>query len=350
MTATLIPEWEPCEAVILAWPNENTDWAPWLPVVTNTYKQLIAAINAAGAGVILLCRNQDIASLSTQLANARVLLIAAEYNDTWVRDYAFLTLSDTQGQRLPVEFEFNGWGNKFSAQRDNVVNRKFLAELCQHALATVDVVCEGGALEIDQDGHLLSTALCLSNPERNGEMPLQQYEMLFADALGAKRTTILEHGHLEGDDTDGHIDTLVRFTPDNGIVIQSAYNRPEDSHFAGLSELVKEVRMHFPAHEIFELPLPEIINTEGERLPASYANFLICNSHVLCPVYDQVEDEMALEVMRKAYPDHQIVAVNCHALVQQFGSLHCITMQVPRNTFKPAVIQQLNKGVSSYVS
>lgn len=342
----LLPEWATQEAVILAWPDQYTDWHPWLPAVRQVYLNIIAALNKADVGVILLIKQAEIAACQVQLAaQARVLLIAADYNDTWVRDYGFLTCQSAQGMQ-PLEFAFNGWGQKFDARKDNLVNRTYLADLCQLPLITVDLVAEGGALEIDAEGHLLSTEFCLSNPKRNGDTTLARYSDIFKQSLGASKVSIFVNGHLEGDDTDGHIDTLVRFTPDKGLVVQSAFNRPDDSHFAGLAALVDECRAALPDHQIFELPLPEIFNPEGDRLPASYANYLISNQHVLCPVYQQPEDQQAMDIMQQAYPNFTIVPINCLPLVQQFGSLHCISMQVPENTLKTDIATRLKAGVS----
>lgn len=346
--STLLPEWVTADAVLLAWPHEATDWAPWLETVRTTYCQVIDAINQTGAGVILLCPPTQTEQVSKKFAAAaRVLIIPAKYNDTWMRDYAFLTCESEMG-REPVEFQFNGWGEKFDARLDNEVNQRYLSQLCQRPLRTSKVIAEGGALEIDTAGHLLSTAQCLQNPQRNGEMSLQQYRDTFSAVLGARTITIFEHGHLEGDDTDGHIDTLVRFTPDNGVVIQACDNRPEDSHFAGLSALCQEVAANLPEHHQYRLPLPAMYNEDAERLPASYANFLICNDTVLAPVYGQPEDDEALAVLQKAYPRFTIVAINCASLVQQFGSLHCISMQVPQHTLTEKVVTQLQAGVSIY--
>ncbi|MCV2886297.1 agmatine deiminase family protein [Aestuariibacter sp. AA17] len=342
-------EWFPQEAVLLAWPDENTDWAPWLIQVRNTYLQLIDAINNAGAGVILLTRPSRVEEVKDTLGTHRnVLIVPADYNDTWLRDYGFLTCQSQSGEMLPIEFTFNGWGNKFDASKDNGINRSILSSLCQHDLKTFAEVVEGGALEIDDSGTLLSTRFCLTNPERNGEMSLDAYNALFKQALGAKNIIILENGHLEGDDTDGHIDTLVRFTPSNGVVIQSCFNRSSDSHFQGLNALVEEVRDALPNHDIFELPLPYIMNQDEERLPASYANYLITNQHVLVPIYQQPEDEEALSVIKAAYPDFSVVAIDGLPLVQQFGSVHCISMQIPKGTLKAEVLDDISKGVSVY--
>ena len=350
MTATqrLLPEWADQEAIILAWPDEQTDWAPWLNEVRQTYLSLISAINQSGAGVLLLVRKAQIERVNELLfEGCNVVLLPGDYNDTWVRDYGFLTCSSEQGNG-PVEFRFNGWGNKFHAEKDNLINQQVLFPLCRLAPQSFSVVVEGGALEIDDVGNLLSTEFCLSNPERNGSLSMQAYRELFAQSLGATQTVIFKHGHLEGDDTDGHVDTLVRFTPTHGLVIQSCFNRPHDPHFNGLDALVRECQESFPAHEIYELPLPEVFNAEGERLPASYANYLICNGHVLCPVYQQPEDDMALTILARAYAGFTLIAIDALPLIQQFGSVHCISMQVPAGTLKSHVVNQLSAGVSVY--
>ena len=342
----LLPEWVSQEAVILAWPDKDTDWQPWLEPVRSTYLDIIGNLNQAGTGVVLLIRENEIEDCQKLLTKgARVLLLCADYNDTWVRDYAFLTCQSNDGMQ-PIEFSFNGWGNKFDARKDDQINQQALAKICRLTIQSCDLVVEGGALEIDQQGQLLSTSLCLLNPERNGEYSLADYKKQFARVLGAENVSVFHNGHLEGDDTDGHIDTLVRFTPDSGLVIQSAYNRPEDDHYEGLKALVEECRVAFPHHQIFELPLPNIVNEEGERLPASYANYLINNQQILCPIYGEKEDNQAIETLTSAFPEYKIVAINCLPLVQQKGSLHCITMQVPTGTLKPEIVNKLSQGVS----
>jgi agmatine/peptidylarginine deiminase len=344
----LLPEWVPQEAVLLTWPDQKTDWQPWLHEVRNVYIEIINKLNQAKTPVILLVRENELDECKCRLdKNAKVLLITANFNDTWIRDYGFLTCSNASNMQ-PVEFVFNGWGQKFDASLDNQVNHKVLSQLCQQPIQSIDFVLEGGAIEIDQEGRLLSTQYCLTNPQRNGSKSIQSYQQNFEEYLGVSSSTILQHGHLEGDDTDGHIDTLVRFTPNNALVIQSAFNRPDDSHFKGLLALVEECKQAFPTHDIYELPLPNIFNTDNERLPASYANFLISNQHVLCPIYQQAEDEIALQVLKEAYPDFVIVPINCLPLIQQFGSLHCISMQIPCGVLKPQVLQLMADGVCRY--
>jgi len=342
---TLLPEWADQEAVLLAWPHQYTDWADNLAQVHETYLTLINAINEADAVVILLCPADEIIHLKSVLSSQnRVLIFAANYNDTWVRDYGFLTVSDNQAN-YPLSFEFNGWGQKFDAQLDNKINQS-LTQLCQNTLLVNETVLEGGAIEIDENQHLLTTASCLYNPKRNGRMNKERYESLFKEYLGAKKVTIFNHGRLEGDDTDGHIDTLARFTPLMGIVLQGADNRPLDSHFAELFKLQYEVTQALPAHKIYSLPLPFVTNENGERLPASYANYLILNRHILLPVYEASEDQAAVEIVQSAYPNYKIIQVPCTSLVQQNGSLHCISMQVPTNTIKPEFIALAQTGVA----
>lgn len=344
----LLPEWHPQQAVVLAWPDEHTDWATILTEVRQTYVALIAALNANNTPVILLCRAEQQTLIKQVLPGAaRVLLVNADYDDTWVRDYAFLTCWSAQGMQ-PLEYRFNGWGNKFDATRDNQINQRVLAPLCQLPLLSYPLVVEGGALEIDQQRHLLSTQSCLLNPQRNGNVTLADYDHAFAQQLGARKVSVFRHGHLQGDDTDGHIDTLVRFTPNNGVVIQSCYNCPDDPHFPGLSALVEECQQALPERQVFELPLPRVSNQQGERLPASYANFLINNEQIVMPVYQVAEDDEAIEVIGAAFPEYRVTAINALPLVQQFGSIHCISMQIPQGTLKPAVLNLLQQGVQCW--
>jgi agmatine/peptidylarginine deiminase len=345
---TLLSEWAQQEAVILAWPHSETDWADNLVATQQTYIALIKAINSAKAVVILLCPEHEVSLVKSLLSNTKqalqVLIVKANYNDTWVRDYGFLTVTDHQ-HNYPMSFSFNGWGQKFDAKLDNQIN-KTLATLCRQALIENSTVLEGGAIEIDENQHLLSTASCLYNPKRNGHMSEEAYRAIFTEYLGARKVTIFNHGHLEGDDTDGHIDTLVRFTPLMGIVLQGADNRPHDPHFVELFKLQYEVSQVLPKHKIYSLPLPMVVNEIGDRLPASYANYLILNEHILLPVYGHSEDQLALEMVQRAYPNYRVLAVLCRSLVEQNGSLHCITMQVPSDTFKANIISQAKSGVS----
>jgi len=357
----LLPEWAEQEAVALAWPHRNTDWQDNLNAVQATYLTLIDAINACDVPVLLLCPANEVPSveallntpryhsnlqIAKQIIRQMVMIIPCDYNDTWVRDYVFLTVSDNEFN-YPANFQFNGWGEKFDAHLDNRVNDR-LVELCQKPVVSYDFVLEGGAVEIDENQHLLTTSSCLLNPKRNGNKSTQEYEALFKNTLGAKRVTILQNGRLQGDDTDGHIDTLVRFTPLMGIVVQGANNRPQDPHFDALKRLENELITALPVHQLYSLPLPLIENNRGERLPASYANFLILNRNILLPIYGTLEDHNAISVIKRAYPNYEVYPINCLSLVQQGGSLHCSCMQVPEDTIKQHLSIQARSGVTVY--
>lgn len=341
---TLLPEWADQEAVLLAWPTAKTDWATNLSEAQQTYFDLIRVIDDIGCCIVLLCHASELSKLKKKLEpSLKVALIGINYNDTWIRDYGFLTVNNRQ-KNIPLNFLFNAWGQKFASELDNKVNEQ-LADLCQHEMLHVPLVLEGGAVEIDENQQVLSTASCLFNPKRNGDMSAPEYIDLFKQYLGAKSVDILKHGKLEGDDTDGHIDTLARFTPLMGIVVQSANNRPADPHFNGLLRLYNELKKRYPNYKIFSLPLPYIENKQGDRLPASYANFLILNRHILMPIYQQEEDSEALSIVQEAFANYKIVPINCLSLVQQYGSLHCVSMQVPINTLKSEILAQAQLGV-----
>ena len=347
----MLPEWAEQEAVVLAWPHKDTDWRYNLDQTKATYLDLINSINATGTPILLLCPESEVDN-TKGLLDARshiaqpnkVLIIPAQYNDTWVRDYAFITVSDNE-KNYPINFEFNGWGKKFDATLDNQINH-LLGSLCQQSLQSHNLVLEGGAIEIDENQHLLSTQSCLFNPKRNPNYTKELYCQFFQDVLGAKQVNLFQNGHLQGDDTDGHIDTLARFTPLMGIVFQGAENRPQDSHFVDLMKLKFELQQAFPQHTLYSLPLPYVENLEKERLPASYANFLILNKRILLPIYGQAEDDTAIAVTKKAFPNYQVMPINCLSLVQQYGSLHCVTMQIPFNTLKPEIVELASQGVS----
>ena len=267
-------------------------------------------------------------------------------DDTWARDHAFLTVLSDNGAEL-LDFRFNGWGGKFAAARDNAINRRLFDTgwLHGHYVSALDFELEGGAIESDGAGTLLTTAACLLNPNRRLEgdaVPVPdrgQVELLLRERLGAERILWLHHGYLAGDDTDSHIDTLARLCPNHTIVYVKC-DDPSDEHHAELQAMEAELEALRTAdgrpYRLLALPMPDAIHDEaGERLPATYANFLIMNRAVLLPTYHQPEhDEAARKVLQRAFPQHEIVGVDCRSLIRQHGSLHCVTMQYPRGVVR----------------
>ncbi len=329
-------EWEPQAGVLLAWPHADTDWAERLADVETTCTELVAAI--ARFERVLLCVGDDEvrerASSLLQSAGAdlaRVQFIDIEYDDTWLRDSGPISLRASTSFRL-LDFRFTGWGGKFAAARDDRLIEGLAArELFRHAEhRRVDWALEGGAIESDGRGTILTTWRCLH--QRHPELSREQMTRQLSDSLSADRVLWLERGYLQGDDTDAHIDTLARFAPDDAIVFQ-ACNDPHDAHHDELAAMRDELAALRTTdgrpYTLHALPWARPILDDGRRLAASYANYLIVNDAVLIPTYDDPADAAAAHVISRAHPHRQIIAVPCRPLIWQNGSLHCMTMQLP---------------------
>lgn len=330
-------EWEPQQAVLLAWPHQDTDWAYMLPEVTDCYVRLAHAVARFAKLIIVAPETDSVRALLADIPEERIAFLDILTNDTWTRDYgAITTLSTADGSPVYNDFCFNGWGLKFAANHDNLVTRKmvFSGLLAGRYRNELGFVLEGGSIESDGAGTILTTRECLLSPNRNGDLTRREIGRKLKSVFGAQRVLWLDHGALAGDDTDSHIDTLARLAPDNTIIYVGC-DDPDDEHFAELRAMRSDLRaMRSASGEPFnlvELPLPDAIyDDEGNRLPATYANFLIVNNGVLVPVYNQPKkDRLACQIIRVAFPGHEIVPVDCRALIQQHGSLHCATMQFP---------------------
>ena len=330
-------EWEPQQAVLLAWPHQDTDWAYMLPEVTDCYVRLAHAVARFAKLIIVAPETDSVRALLADIPEERIAFLDILTNDTWTRDYgAITTLSTADGSPVYNDFCFNGWGLKFAANHDNLVTRKmvFSGLLAGRYRNELGFVLEGGSIESDGAGTILTTRECLLSPNRNGDLTRREIGRKLKSVFGAQRVLWLDHGALAGDDTDSHIDTLARLAPDNTIIYVGC-DDPADEHFAELRAMRSDLRaMRSASGEPFnlvELPLPDAIyDDEDNRLPATYANFLIVNNGVLVPVYNQPKkDRLACQIIRVAFPGHEIVPVDCRALIQQHGSLHCATMQFP---------------------
>ena len=329
-------EWEPQSAVLVAWPHAGTDWADRLETVESTYVALVAAITRFETALVCVANAEVEARALGLLAAAadlsRVKFERLDYDDTWLRDSGPITLRDGNRLRL-LDFHFTAWGGKFEAGRDDQIvatlsDRGVFGEARRER---IDFALEGGAIETDGEGTLLSTWRCLH--ERHPGLDRQQVTGRLQGWLEQRRTLWLEHGYLEGDDTDAHIDTLARFASADSIVYQGCQD-PGDAHHAELQAMAAELADFKQAdgkpYRLFELPWPQPILDRGRRLAASYANFLIVNSAVLAPVYGDRADDAAMAVLQSAFPGREIVAVPCLPLIWQNGSLHCLTMQLPQ--------------------
>lgn len=338
MTMLRLPaEWEPQDAVLLAWPHAETDWGSSLERVVPVYLELVRQITRFEMVLLVAPQLEELRSLLLQhaLPLQRIILAELPTNDTWTRDFGPLTVLDGDRPCL-LDFGFNGWGLKFACNDDNAITRRLhqVGLFGTTPLKTPGLILEGGSLESDGHGTLLTTSECLLEINRNPHLDRTDIEQQFHRLLGVSRCLWLEHGYLAGDDTDSHIDTLARFAPGDTILYVRC-DRPEDEHYPALQQMEHQLRQFRTGRDkpyrLLPLPWPAAsYDDKGRRLPATYANFLVINGAVLVPTYADAQDQSALAVIRQAFPDREIIPVDCRPLIEQHGSLHCITMQIPQ--------------------
>ena len=335
----LPPEWAPQSGVMLTWPHAHGDWAKRLKQVEPVFVEIARQV-ALREKVLISCHDRTHREhVGELLAGAnvdigRVMLRIVPSNDTWARDHGPLT-TVCSGEPLLLDFGFNGWGGKYGYDLDNQISRKLYAMhvFKKTPMQTVAMTLEGGAIEVDGSGTLLTTARCLLAPTRNPNLTQAQLEQRLKELLGLNRILWLHHGYLAGDDTDSHIDTLARFC-DSRTIAYVRCDDPQDEHFAELKAMENELKTFRAAdgqpYRLMPLPWPRAkFDADGNRLPATYANFLIINNAVLVPTYEDPADNDALTRLQECFPDHEMVAIDCLPLIHQFGSLHCVTMQLP---------------------
>ena len=336
----LPPEWTDQSGVMLTWPHAHGDWAPRLTLVEPVFDAIALEVSRREK-VLISCydskhRDHIAARLrAVGVGIAQAVLHVVPSNDTWARDPGPITVT-CQDEPLLLDFGFNGWGGKFGHAADNEISRRLYAldAFGDAPIQKVDMILEGGSIEVDGCGTLLTTAQCLLTPTRNPTLSREQIEAQLKELLGLTRILWLTQGHLEGDDTDAHIDTLARYCDANTIAYV-ACDDPTDSHYEGLKAMERELQAFTAAdgrpYKLVPLPWPQARHDEdGRRLPATYANFLIINGAVLVPTYQDPADKIALARLKECFPDRDIVAIDCLQLVYQNGSLHCVTMQLPR--------------------
>ncbi|MBD5271577.1 MAG: agmatine deiminase family protein [Bacteroides sp.] len=341
-------EWEPHEAVLLAWPHLDTDWAYMIDEARDCFADIISAISARERVIVVGPSGESRESFDARNFDPHaVTYIEMPTNDTWARDFGPITIEQIQASSgdsastLSLDFKFNAWGMKFAADKDNLITRRLCdtagsdgRSLLPPLINCQGFVLEGGSIESDGCGTLLTTAECLLSPNRNAQLSEQQIRDYLADQLGITHQLWLSHGALAGDDTDSHIDTLARLAPDDTILYVGAVT-PEGDTIPELALMAEQLRGFLTPeghpYNLIELPLPSPVYDEnGEQLPATYANYLLGPTAVYLPVYSQpLPDRLAEMTLRVAYPDREIVPVDCRALIRQHGSLHCVTMQLP---------------------
>ena len=344
MSCRLIPEWHPQDAILLAWPHADTDWQATLAAIQQTYVAIIKHITRFQR-VVLIVPNAIIQAeaetvlRSNSIDNAQIIYVQAPYNDTWLRDTGPISCADDLGQIALHDFRFNGWGGKFDARLDDgLCDALFQQSIFVPRHRHHDIFLEGGSIDADGLGTVMTTSRCLLTPTRNPAMDKQAYADYFAQHFQNQRLLWIEHGELQGDDTDSHIDMLARFCNPQTIAYTACHDA-RDEHFESLAKLEAQLRSLRQAdgqpYTLVPLEIPQaIMNTDGERLPASYANFLIINHAVLVPVYADPMDAIACEKLAACFPDREIIAIEANAIIQQGGSLHCLSMQLPAGSLK----------------
>ncbi len=333
-------EWEHHDCVMLAWPHELTDWCYMLKEARDCFARIIHAIAQEECVLLVGPAGLCLPSVREYAFPAdRVKFIDIPTNDTWARDFGGITV-ESNGSLSILDFKFNGWGLKFASNHDNRINRavanlsgtdKVFEAPLENRL---NFVLEGGSIESDGCGTLLTTSECLMSPNRNGEFDREQLTSYLSEAFGVNRVLWLDHGALSGDDTDSHIDTLARLAPHDTILYVGAGDDddPNTPSLLRMREQLSSLRTESGLpYNLVELPSPDpIYDEDGMQLPATYANFLITPNRILLPVYAQSQkDFLAEQILKIAFPDHEVVPVDCRALIQQHGSLHCVTMQFP---------------------
>ena len=318
-------EWEPQWGVQLTWPHADTDWAPVLNDIIKTYHQMAREIS----------KRERLIIVAPQDAARDMVCFVCPTDDTWARDHGFITLTDDEGHHRLLDYCFNGWGEKFPADNDNAINHKmYEAGIVEGEYVNcLDFVLEGGSIESDGKGTLFTTTGCLMAPHRNQPLKKSEIEQRLMQDLGVSRVIWIEHGHLSGDDTDGHIDTLVRICPDDTLVYVGC-DDPDDEQYAELQLMEAQLKtlmtLEGKPYRLLKLPMPHPIYEDGYRLPATYANFLILNGAVLCPTYGQSDlDLEAIHIIGEAFPDREMVPIDSQVIIKQHGSIHCCTMQFP---------------------
>lgn len=328
-------EWEEQSAIMVALPHADSDWKPYLDDALDFYLELIGTI-AKYQKVLLICDDKNRALdliRSNGIDEKKIVFAEAPTNDTWTRDFGFITVEEG-GKPVALDFEFNGWGLKFASNHDNQIN-SFLDKngfLGSVPMQKMGWILEGGSIESDGKGTILTTTTCLLSDNRDPFKDRAEIESRLKRDLGAKRVLWLENGHLENDDTDAHIDTLARFCDERTIAYVGCDDR-SDHHYEPLKKMEEELKqlVDFEGnpYKLAKLPMVDAIYFDNERLPATYANFLILNGAVIAPIYGVENDKKAIEILEAVFPQHKVIPLNAEVLVRQHGSIHCVTMQIP---------------------
>lgn len=338
----LSPEWAPQSGIMITWPHGETIWADTMNDIDKVLATVAHHVTRREKLVISACNLDHAKHIQALLRNSdtileQVSIYIAPCDDIWVRDHGPITVTDYHTRKpILLDFTFNGWGDKYPHANDNMISRLLYKQgaFGDTTLQSIDLVLEGGAIEVDGNGTLLTTSSCLLSKTRNAHLSKDEITRQLQEHLGVNRILWLDHGYLAGDDTDGHIDTLARFT-DPHTICYIRCTDPDDEHYAALNAMEEQLRAFTDyqgnPYKLVPLPWPKAryANYDGRRLPATYANFLIINGAVLVPTYDDPADMEALAAVSGCFPDRKIIGIHSLPVIQWYGSIHCMTMQLP---------------------
>ena len=310
-----IAEWSEQEYLILALPHENTDWKAYLDEIKHSYIELVKIVSKYQK-VLLIAPNESDFKPFKDMKNLECFI--CETNDTWIRDYGAIDILK-DGKLSSLNFIFNAWGDKFQSKLDNEVNEKLFKAKFKTRLENIDLILEGGSVEFNGQGTMLTTTKCLLNDNRN-KLSKEFLDKKLKELFNLNKIIWLENGLIRGDDTDSHIDTLARFIDENTVAISSCTDE-QDEHYAELLAMKKELLKE--DFKLLELPLPSAKFYEGKKLAATYANFIFINNALIVPTYNDKNDELVLQKLQKALPDKDVIGLDALVFVRQNGSLHC---------------------------
>lgn len=318
-----IAEFEPQSFTQIIFPHAKSDWNEYLDEAQETFINIINTITKYQK-CLVICN--DIQSVKSRFEeNKNLHFIEYETNDTWARDCSVLSVEDNDEVKL-LDFVFTGWGGKFEAKKDNAMS-KTISKHYSSPIQSYNFILEGGGVESNGDGIILTTSECVLNKNRNHTLSSEQITQELASYLGASEILYLNHGYLSGDDTDSHIDTLARFCDEKTIMYIKCDDQ-NDEHYKELKLMENELEEFESSHgfRLVALPMTDAIFYDDERLPSTYANFLFVNGAVIVPTYGVSQDEEALEIFKDTFKDRDVVGIDCSVLIRQHGSLHCVTM------------------------
>jgi agmatine deiminase len=328
-------EWEKHDAIWLAWPHDPTTFPCRVEKVEQTYVEIVKLIHQS-ENVNLFVKDAAMKQKATAMFQqagidlGKVQFFEFDYADVWFRDYGPIFIKNERGLAM-VHWVFNSWGEKYEdllkdAQIPQVINRHMHLN-CFHP----GIVLEGGSIDVNGKGTLITTEQCLLNRNRNPHLTREEIEQYMKDYLGVTHVIWLKTG-IEGDDTDGHVDDLARFVNPNTVVCAFEED-PNDENYQVLKTnydiLLNATDQDGKKLHIVKLPMPGVVTYNGKRLPASYANFYIGNTIVLVPVFGHKKDQVAVGILQGLFPNRKVVGVNCVDLVHGLGTIHCSTQQQP---------------------